>query len=476
MDFKSEQDVDRLRQVAELQQAQLERQLAQLRLQAIELARLKGVPANQELKLLLDRLEDGSDASSAPRKNERKKPKKRSKTGPTPQPKLERTTELFELDEPDQVCPECGGDLVAMDGQTEDSEMVDVVSVEYVIREVKRQKYSCRCGCMDTALGPARVTPGSRYSLDFGVQVATAKYLDHLPWERQARMMARRGLDVTSQTLWGLSYSLAKFAEPTWRALRQHALSGDIIGLDQTGWPRLDSKSKKKWQMWCITTDHVVFHQICDDKSAATFNEFVGDYAGYIVCDDLSTHGAGARGSPDITLVGCWAHIFRRFKEASDDFPQARTAMRLIRLLYDIDQHSPPEDLAANRAFWSKRVLDALYDWMTTVPVLKTTDLGKAILHTLKNKERLWRIIDDPNVWLDNNPTERGLRGPVVGRRNHFGSKSRRGTYTASIFYSIIETAKLNGINPESYLRAIAVAAQDDDTAVVMPWDIPADA
>ncbi len=468
-------ELERLRQLSELQAAQIDRQLKLLNAQAIELARLKGTPVNEELKLLLEGLNEGTpDAKDAPAKKPKRERGKRARSGPTPQPRLEQTETLFELDEPDRVCPSCGGDLIAMAGQTEDSELIDVVQLKYVLTKVKRQKYSCRCGCMDTALGPARVTPGSRYSLDFGLKVAIDKYLDHLPLERQVRMMERAGLTVTSQTLWGLLWQIAQYCEATWKALLQDALSGGIIGLDQTGWPRLDDRSKTRWQMWCVTSERVVYHQIRDDKSAASFTDLLGDYCGYVVCDDLSSHGAAARGSPDIVLVGCWAHIYRRFEEASDDFPQARVAMQLIRWLYDVDLYSPPEELGANRALWSKLVLDELYHWMTTVPVLTTTDLGGAIKHTLKIKDRLWRLVDDERVWIDNNPTERALRGPVVGRRNHFGSKSRRGTYAASIIYSLVESAKLNDVDPARYLRAVVLAAQDDPSAVVMPWDLDA--
>lgn len=474
MDVRNETDIERLRQLAELQQTELERLASKLKQQAAELAKLKGVPVNEELKLLMAALNASTDhaADDSQPRCPNKRRKKRTRSGPTPQPKLERQQEHCELDEADRICPSCGGELVAMTGQTEDSELIDTIAVQYVVKEVKRQKYSCRCGCMETALGPARVKPGSRYSLDFGLQVCVAKYLDHLPLERQARMMKRAGLTVQSQTLWNLVWDVAMYARPTWHALLERALSGGIIGLDQTGWPRLDDRSRKKWQMWCVTTPRIVFHQIRDDKSAETFEDLVGDYDGYIVCDDLSTHRAGARGSPGVVLVGCWAHVYRKFEEASADHPDARTAMELIRWLYDVDKYAPPGRLGEMRARWSKLVLDELYHWMTSRPVVKTTSIGNAILHTLKNKERLWRLVDDEHVWLDNNPTERAIRGPVVGRRNHFGSKSRRGTLAASILYSLIETAKLNDIDPAAYLRAVVVAAQDRPHAVVMPWEL----
>lgn len=471
MDIETETDIERLRQVAKLQDQQLRRAAGEVERLAAEIAKLKGTPVSQELRLAVAQMNGETPKPHIP-KDKRKAKRRRSKAGPTPQPQLPKSQQLFELDEADKTCPSCGGELRPMEGQTEDSELIDVIEVQYTLTEVKRQKYSCRCGCMETAEGPARTQPGGRYSLDFGVKVATDKYGHHLPLERQVRVMKAAGLNVTSQTLWKQVEAIARWAKPTWRALKEQALRQGIIGLDQTGWPRLDDKSKKKWQMWCITTPKIVYHTIRDDKSAATFLDLVGDYDGYIVCDDLGTHLAGARGSPGVELVGCWAHIYRKFEEASADFPQAEVAMRLIHDLYEIDRLSAPEELAATRDLWSRMILDELYQWMTTVPVLTTTKLGKAIKHTLKLKERLWRLVDDPNVWLDNNPTERSIRGPVVGRRNHFGSKSKRGTEAASVLYSLVETAKLNKLDPKKYIHAVVEAAQRNSGVVTMPWDL----
>jgi hypothetical protein len=108
---------------------------------------------------------------------------------------------------------------------------------------------------------------------------------------------------------------------------RQEALSHSVIGLDQTGWPRLDGKTDKPWQMWCVTAPGVVCHKIRDDKGADTFRALVGGYNGVIVCDALKTHEAGARDGPDIVLAGCWAHVDRKFEEAAPDHPKRRSRL-----------------------------------------------------------------------------------------------------------------------------------------------------
>jgi hypothetical protein len=115
-------------------------------------------------------------------------------------------------------------------------------------------------------------------------------------------------------------------------AVYQYVLAQAVMGLDQTGWPRLDGGGGKPRQMWCLTAPGVVVHRICHDKSAATFVDLVGAYEGTIVCDALATHAAGAREGPGITLAGCWAHVIRKFREAAVDHPDAQRAVEWIAL------------------------------------------------------------------------------------------------------------------------------------------------
>src|SRR6185503_6355859 len=137
--------------------------------------------------------------------------KTRSTTGPTPQPLLPVVEREFTLDDADRACPSCGGNLQPMKGQFDESEMIDVVEVRYELVKVKQQKYVCRCGgCVETALGPDRAVAGSRYSLAFAIKVLIDKWMDHIPLERQVRILERHGLVVTSQTLWDLAYAVAQ--------------------------------------------------------------------------------------------------------------------------------------------------------------------------------------------------------------------------------------------------------------------------
>ncbi len=380
---------------------------------------------------------------------------------------------IFDLDAADKACPSCGGHLQPMAGQFEESELVDFVEVSYRVVQVKQQKYVCRCGgCVETAPGPERAIRGGRYSLAFAIKVALDKYLDHIPLARQERILRRHGLEVKTQTLWDQLSALGQRLAPIEAALFAHALTAPVIGLDQTSWPKLEPGATKPWQMWCITAPDVVCHRIKDDKGAATFKELVGNYVGVIVCDALKTHEAGARDGPGILLAGCWAHVYRKFEEAEPDHPEANLALGWIGELYAIDERAGDlETKAALRRTESADVLAKFKTWLWSQAVLKTLSIGKAAAYAIANWDRLTRFLETPLVPLDNNGTERAIRGPVVGRKNHYGSKSRRGTEVAATLYTLVETAKLHHVDPTKYLTE-AVRASDRGE-VLFPWQMP---
>ena len=480
MDLRRERDIEQLRRVAVAQQAQIEQLLRVLKIKCDELEALKGNPAElQQTLALIETLtkkqqETAKQAAATPAK---KDPKQRAKSGPTAQPRLPFEERVFELDEADRTCPSCGGQLAPMAEQFEESEMIDVVDVSYRLVKVSQQKYTCRCGgCVETAPGPERAIAGGRYSLGFAIKVALDKYLDHIPLARQERILRRYGLDVTTQTLWDQVDAIGRRLTRYDAALFEHALSHSVIGLDQTGWPRLDGKSDKPWQMWCITAPGVVCHRIRDDKGADTFRALVGGYNGVIVCDALKTHEAGARDGPGIVLAGCWAHVYRKFEEAAPDHPEAQIALGFIGELYDIDERAAGDlDRKAElRRTESTEVIGKLKTWLWSQAVLKTLSIGKAAAYTIANWERLTQFLSNALVPLDNNATERGIRGPVVGRKNHYGSKSRRGTEVAAVLYSLVETAKLHDVDPAKYLLEAVRAA--DRNELVFPWQLAASA
>jgi len=217
-----EKDPKVLHQVIELQQKHIRSLTEEIKKLVAELAQAKGDSSYQQMRLAAlerhlakltkqvfgpsseQRTTDAQPGDASAGGDEQGegdgKKKKRPGHGPTKQPKLPVIEVEHGLDDADKVCPTCGGGLHEMKDQYEESEEIDVLPLRFVIKRHKRKKYACRCGsCIETALGPDKLTPGGRYSVSFAIYVAVSKYCDHLPLERQVRMMAREGLVVTSQ-------------------------------------------------------------------------------------------------------------------------------------------------------------------------------------------------------------------------------------------------------------------------------------
>jgi transposase len=238
-------DGEQLRQAAKLVERENERLIRQVLELKQKLASAEG-KGSEQLELLAE-LEQQLAArnrrlfgdSSEKRGSEKESREKSAQTGhgPREQPALPIVERAHVLDEADQTCPSCGGHLAEMAGQSEDSEEVDVLERQFVLVRHKRKKYRCACGgCVETALGPDKLIPGGRYSTDFAVSVAIAKYADHLPLERQVRIMKRQGLVVDSQTLWDQINALARHLQPAHEALRHYVLHQPCIGADETFW------------------------------------------------------------------------------------------------------------------------------------------------------------------------------------------------------------------------------------------------
>ncbi len=376
------------------------------------------------------------------------------------------------------MCPRCGNALREMNGQFEESEEIDVVAREFRIVRHKRQKYSCSCGeCVETALGPDKLIAGGRYSLSFGVEVAQSKFEDHQPLARQVKQMRRSGLEVTSQTLWDQTHALAVHLRPSYGALRNAVLGSSVIGMDETHWRLLEKGKTKKWWVWSLCSPQAVYHHIAASRGADEIAQLLGDYAGVMMCDGYAAYPSFARnrdGPGKLVLANCWSHARRAFVEAEPDYPKAGEILSLIAELYAVEAECG-DGFAARHALRqqkSKPLTRAIRDWLLAQRVLPESSLGKAIKYTSKLWTGLTRFLDDPRIPLDNNATERIIRPIAVGRKNHYGSKSKRGTEVAALFYSLIESAKLAGVEPGSYLQEAAKRAIANPGTATLPHDL----
>lgn len=490
-------DVDTLRKVAVLLDRHVRTLTTMVRDLADENARLKGQDARsiqremEALKELLAQRERVIFAEKSEKRSrageQRSERAPRRGHGPRVQPSLPILDVIHELDEADRICPKCGGELVEMAGQTEDSEEITVIERRFAILRHQRKKYRCACnGCVDTAPGPYKLQPGSRYSTAFAVEAAVSKYLDHLPLERQARIMRREGLTIDSQTLWDQIDVLAGVLQPTYDALTRHVLEADVVGADETWWRLMEKKNSKRWWVWSVTRDDAVFYKAHPSRSQEAARQVLNGYRGIVMADGYGAYDALIRAGPAFTLVHCWAHVRRKFIEAEPHFPEpCREVLDLIGRLYAVEGEIPPPTEPADRAAAlalrhglrqerSRPLVREIRDWALAQRPLPESSLGKAIAYMLGLWKGLTRFLDDPRIPIDNNATERGLRGVVLGRKNHYGSRSERGTEVAALFYSLIESAKLAGIEPKLYLLTATRAALRDRKAVTLPHELRA--
>ena len=238
-------DVDALRQLAKMlyhENTALQKEVRKL---LGEVASLKGEAADDLQQRLIELLASVPDPKAANSSSESRSagtsPKKERPPqpghGPRQQPKLPIVNATYELDDESRDCTVCGGTVTEMTGQFEEADEITVVERRFVVVHQKRQKYRCRCNAnVVTAPGDLKLKPGNRYSIDFALTVAVDKYLDHLPLERQVRIMQREGLRIDSQTLWDQINTLAGHLRPSYEALWDRALTWPVLHADETSW------------------------------------------------------------------------------------------------------------------------------------------------------------------------------------------------------------------------------------------------
>jgi transposase len=486
------QDIDTLRQMALLLKRENQRLMDRIKKLTLEMSQLKGQDAStaqQELALLQELLDRRNHAlfgdSSEKRRSrptngdsEGRAPQRGH--GPKAQPELPIVERVHELDEADRTCDACGGVMDEMGDQVEESEEVTVVERQFVLVKQRRKKYRCKCnGCVKTAPAPPKVKPGSRYSPEFAVEVATSKYLDHLPLERQCRIMCREGLQINSQTLWDQIESLAGLLRPTYRSLREWVLASPLVHADETYWRLMKKGTTKRWWVWATACSNAVVYRILDSRSTEAAAQVLPGYDGIVMADGYGAYKKLSRDGPSFTLVHCWAHVRRKFVEIEEHYPEeCASILEFIRKLYEIEgmARGDSEEVVGLRVKFrdeqSRPLIRKIYDWALEQRPLPRSGLGQAIRYMLGIWPGLKAFLDDPRIPLDNNHAERGLRGVVVGRKNHYGSRSKRGTEVAALFYSLFESAKLAGVEPKTYLLKATHAAIANRKTATLPHEL----
>ena len=394
----------------------------------------------------------------------------RKKRGRKPLPEhLPRVDVIHELAEDERRCEHDGRRLTEI-GEVI-SEQLDIIPAKIQVTRHIRKKYACDCGrCIKTAPLPAQPIPKSLASPGLLAHITVSKYQDALPLYRQETILQRIGVDIPRATLANWMMRAGSLVQPLINLMQDRLLSHDIMQMDETTVQVLKESGRKaqsKSYLWLQRggppQQPVVLYHYDPGRGAGVAKRLLAGFKGYLQTDGYDGYNA-AVASHRLTHVGCMAHARRKFSEAvkaqgkTKQRGKAHRGLTLIQKLYRVEKQTrklSPEIRHAHRQRQAKPVLDEMRAWLDQVlpQVPPTSATGKA-LHYLHNEwPKLVRYLDDGRLEIDNNLAENAIRPFVVGRKHWLFSDSVKGVTASANLYSLIETAKANGLEPYAYLR-----------------------
>jgi transposase len=387
---------------------------------------------------------------------------RRRPTGRRPLP-AQLPRERVEIDVPDadKVCA-CGHTKTRI-GETV-SEKLEYVPARLRVIATARLKYACpQChdGVVEAAAPPQAVEK-SLAAEGLLAHVVIAKYLDHLPLYRQARIFAREGLDLSRTTLCGWVGDVADALAPIGAQLRREITAATYLQTDDTPVTVLgDRGGSFKGRLWTYLDPlgrQVVF-DATETHARAGPETFLADFRGTLQADAYTGYDALYQSGRMIELA-CWAHARRRFVEALPTDPQAARIVALVRQLYQVEEAAadlPVEDRRARRQAQSVPILAEINRARLALldTVLPKSPLGDALRYLSNQWDALQRFVEDGRVAIDNNRAENQLRGIAVGRKNWLFAGSFAGAQRAALLYSLVQSCQLVDVPPFEYLKDV---------------------
>jgi transposase len=490
-------------QVRTLEIEKLKFQIAKLRRMQFGRSSERVTRRIEQLELRLEELEEGeaeeiskaaAEDQPVPRR-ERIRPKRKKLPDHLPRQEI--------VHEPERdgacTCPACGGSMARLGEDV--TEVLDYIPGRFqVIRHV-RPKYACRhCDAITQAAAPAMPTPRGRAAPGMLAHLLVSKYSDHLPLYRQSEIYAREGLDLDRSTLSDWVGQAVWLMQPIVEGIRSHVFAAEKIHGDDTPVPVLEPGlgRTRTGRLWVYVRDDRPFCGPAPPAAAyfyspdrrgehpaahlANFKGFLqaDAYSGFAALYERRETGPGLPTMAAITEVACWAHCRRKLFDVweATKSPVAKEALDRIAKFYlieDVARFAPPDERLAHRAA-TIPLLDAFFAWAQAAErkLSARSQLAEALRYIIKRRVELTRFVTDARLEADNNIAENAMRGIALGRRNWLFAGSDAGGERAAAIYSILQTAKLNGVNPEAYLTdtlsKIAAGHPINRISELMPW------
>lgn len=414
---------------------------------------------------------------------------------------LEREEVVLDIPEDQKRCA-CGDDLVRIGEEV--SEKLEVIPARFIVKRYVRPKYACHTceGSADEDLPAVRIAAMPPAIIQRGIATPTLlafiivnKYVDSMPLARQETSFARLGVELPRQRMADWIMAVGEAATPVVEQLLVDLRAGPVLLADETTVQVLgeeDRSDTSKSFMWVgyggTPETPVVYYRYATGRATSEAEALVGEFSGYLQTDGFEAYDRLVRERDDLIHVGCWAHARRKFFDAKGKSKKAGAAdqaIAMIAKLYQAEREladiEEPQEFLAQRRARVEPVLEQMKSWLEkkALHVPPQTALGKAVGYTLGQWEKLVRYLEHPDLTPDTNRVENKIRPFVIGRKNWLFSGSPRGANATAGIYSLIETAKANGVDPYRYMRTLIArlptATSPADYRALLPYTISLD-